>query len=193
MQSSWHWKRDPPSNLGAVIRGPHRSWPPGAGAGIIAVLLIVAVLLFAGALAGPAAGAELVGGARQAAIERAYLGQPAQRHLQVVSVRASTVSPTWAVLTSAAPEGGDRAGSGFRTITLLRTYFHLVHGSERAGPPPATVRADLGVDFKVAVLYTGTGAETIHYEQAYRSVCSGAGGFVDEQNVTVTPMSWSVR
>jgi hypothetical protein len=63
----------------------------------------------------------------------------------------------------------------------------------KPGAPPAAARADLARHFRVAVVYSGSGAETIAYRQLYRSVCPGAGGFTDEQTDTVGPMSWSVR
>ena len=78
-------------------------------------------------------------------------------------------------------------------MTLHSTYFHLVGAGVKAGQPPAAVRADLTRPFRVAVVYTGSGSETIAYKQPYKSVCAGAGGFTDEQDDTVTPMSWSVR
>jgi hypothetical protein len=55
------------------------------------------------------------------------------------------------------------------------------------------VRSDLDRDLRVAVVYSGAGSEKLSYQQTYRSVCDGAGGFVEQQQATVSPMSWSVQ
>jgi hypothetical protein len=143
--------------------------------------------------AAPAGAATLLGGSRQAAIQKAFSASHRHRGLVVVSIRRSTVSPAWAVVRSVRPEGGGRLTGSSRSVKLSSTYFKLVHGAERGAAPPKTVRTDLGQDFKVAVLYTGSGTETIGYTASTPSVCAGGGQNVDQQQVTVNPMSWSVR
>ena len=55
------------------------------------------------------------------------------------------------------------------------------------------MRTDLSRDFQVAVVYAGTGRESIAYLQNYGSVCAGEGFFTDQESDVVTPMTWSVR
>jgi hypothetical protein len=55
------------------------------------------------------------------------------------------------------------------------------------------VKTDLARDFRVQVVYAGSGSESISYQQSDASVCAGSGGFVDTEADTVSPMSWSVR
>ncbi len=166
-----------------------RTRPPTAPA-VAAIILVIG----AGALAGPATAgaATLVGGHRQAAIRRAFAAQPAHRRQAIVSIRASTVSPAWAVVRSVTPQSG-RPGSGAVAPRLQTTYFHSVRGAERGGSPRPAVRSDLDQDFRVEVVYTGSGGESIAYHQEYRSACAGDGSFSDVQTATVSPMSWSVR
>jgi hypothetical protein len=166
---------------------PQSARPISSGIGLLVVVVLSA------ALATPALGAQLLGGHRQTAIERAFAAQPSHRGQTTVSIRASTVSPAWAVLKSVRPERAGRRTAGARTIRLTSTYFHLVGGAERTGTPPKATKADLDRDFKIAVLYTGSGSETINYQQTYRGVCAGAGGDVDQETASVSPMSWSVR
>lgn len=150
---------------------------------------VIVVLLGLGlALPGSALAAKLAGGGRQASIARAFSASPARRGQVIVSIRLSSVASNWAVVKSVRP-GRGRGGR----LTLLSTYMHPAAGGERAGSPPAAVRADLGRHFRVAVVYTGSGSETVAYQQFYRSVCAGAGGFVDQESVSVNPMSWRVR
>jgi hypothetical protein len=141
----------------------------------------LAALLLSGALTAPAWGAKLIGGGRQAAIERAF---KARHHNQLlVAVLGSTTSPGWTAVMSVRGAGGP----------VLRSYYHQVGGSVRPGGPPGPARADLSRDFKVAVVYSGSGSESINYTQLYRSGCAGAGGYTIQQTDTVGPMSWSVR
>jgi hypothetical protein len=157
------------------------------------VLLVGASLLLPLLAASSATAAKLVGGHEQAAIERAFTRQAAHRHQLIVSVRASTVSPAWAAVRSVTPERGGRTTSSAATPKLQISYYHRIAGSERPAAPPSAVRADLQRDFKVEVVYTGSGGESVIYGQGYRSVCAGSGGFTDKQNITVAPMSWTVR
>jgi hypothetical protein len=55
------------------------------------------------------------------------------------------------------------------------------------------VAHELSAAFRVTILYTGSGSEHINYSQAYRTVCSGGGGFVEQEQDTVSPLSWRVR
>jgi hypothetical protein len=163
---------------------------------VIAIARIgAALLLTAAALAAPgsAQAAKLIGGREQASIALAFTANSAHRQQLIVSIRASTVSGAWAVVKSVRPEGSGRTSSHSTPIKLLSTYYHRVNGRERTGRPSTAVRSDLAQNFRVAIVYTGSGGESIRYKQLYRSVCPGAGGFTDQQDSTVSPMSWSVH
>jgi hypothetical protein len=134
-----------------------------------------------------------VGGRRQAAIEHAFTAQPAHRRRVVVSVRQSTVASAWAAVSSVTPATGGRSIGSASTLTPLLSYYREIRGGERAAAPPKAVRADLSSDFAVAVVYRGSGSETIAYDQSYRSVCAGADPFTDQETDAVRPMSWTIR
>ncbi|MBV9816851.1 MAG: hypothetical protein JOZ07_00715 [Solirubrobacterales bacterium] len=153
------------------------------GAWLAAALPALALGIVPGAWA-----AKLVGGREQTALTRAFSAARAHRGQAIVSARASTVNPSWAVVTAVRP----RSGSS-RAPALLRAYFHIAGGRAQAGLPPQAARADLSSPFSVVVRYAGSGAETITYDQQYASICGGEGGFSDQQSDTVSPMSWSVR
>jgi hypothetical protein len=155
----------------------------------IAGLLTLAVLLAPAA----AHAAKLVGGHEQALIAKAFFARRSHKGQVIVSTRASTVTPAWVVVKSVQPEASGRRTAAGRTPRLQSTYYHLTGGRAKRGTPPAQPRADLARDFRIAVLYTGSGSETIAYHQLYRSVCPGSGGFTDDQAATIKPMSWSVR
>lgn len=154
----------------------------------------IVVGLCAVALAVPSAGlaARLVGGRAQQAIARTFSAQRSHRGQAIVSIRTSSVNGSWAVVRSVSPQSAGQTRSG-ATPTLRSSYYHLVSGGARPAPPPHAVRADLARDFRVAVVYAGSGAESIAYTQRYGSVCAGHGDFSDRETDTVTPMSWSVR
>jgi hypothetical protein len=160
-----------------------------AGLGTAALALAAAALT----LAAPARAAKLVGGPEQAAIARAFDSSPAHRRLAIVSIRASTLSPAWAVVRSVAPEESGRTSSHASPITLQSTFYDRLGGRELQRQPPPAVRSELEQDFRVAIVYRGSGAETIGYQQAYHSVCAGAGDFTDTEQETVSPLSWNVR
>jgi hypothetical protein len=145
------------------------------------------------AVPGRALGAKLVGGREQTAIRDAFVAGGAHPRQSIVSIRASTVSPSWAVVKSVVPETAGRTSPHATAIRLLSSYYRRRGGHERSGRPPVAVRADLARDFQVAIVYSGSGAETIQYKQVSRSVCAGAGGFTDQQQSTVSPMSWRMR
>jgi hypothetical protein len=172
-----------------MARCLHRSRAASGAPALVAALVACAALT----LTAPAGAANLVGGSRQAAIEKAFAAGRTHRGQVIVSVRSSTVSPSWAVVRSVRPERGGRFTGGSHSAKLLSAYFKLVHGAERGGTPPKAVTKDLGQDFKIAVLYTGSGGETVNYTASTPSVCAGGGQNVDQQQVTVAPMSWSVR
>jgi hypothetical protein len=163
--------------------------------GPVAVRVVAGALACASAttLAAPALAARLVGGHRQAAIVRAFNAHGAHRHQVVVSVRSSTVSPAWAVAESVRPEAGGRSGGRAANLKPSFAYFHQVGGAQRSGNPPGPVRADLSRAFKLAVVYSGSGSETITYTHQTNGVCAAAGGNVDQQSDTVSPMSWNIR
>ncbi|HEY1569052.1 MAG TPA: hypothetical protein VGF68_18645 [Solirubrobacteraceae bacterium] len=154
----------------------------------------IIVGLCALALAAPPTGlaAQLVGGHTQQVIARAFTAQRAHHGQAVVSIRTSTVNGSWAVVRSMTPQTAGQTRSG-ATPGLQSTYYHLVGGGVRPAPPPRPVRADLSRDFRVAVVYAGTGHESIAYLQNYGSVCAGSGFFTDQETDTVSPMAWSVR
>jgi hypothetical protein len=150
--------------------------------------------LCAVALAAPSAGlaARLVGGHTQQAIARAFSAQRSHRGQTIVSIRTSSANPSWAVVRSVTPQAAGQTRSG-ATPPLRSTYYHLAGGRVRPGPPPRAARTDLARDFRVEVVYSGSGGESISYKQKYTSVCAGAGAFVDDETDIVNPMSWTVR
>jgi hypothetical protein len=147
-------------------------------------LVAAALAAMMGALPGSATAAKLIGGREQAAVARAFAPIAAGRHQLIVSIRASTVAPSWVVVKSVTP------GS---TSHLTSTYFQVVGMRVRRGAPPQPALADLSAPFSVALVYRGSGSESIAYQQTYRTVCAGAGGYVVTQADTVSPMSWTVR
>jgi hypothetical protein len=165
-----------------------RSPVAARGAPIILALTVMALAAPPAALA-----ARLVGGSQQRAIQRAFTAQRSHRGQAAVSIRASSVSPSWSVVRSVSPERAGRSTPGASSPRLRSSYYHRVGGRERPGSPPAAVRADLARDFRVQIVYTGSGSESISYGQTSRSVCPGAGKFTDQETVSVTPMAWSVR
>lgn len=167
---------------------------PRCGVATLGLLGLLGLLAGLGAWgASPARAAKLAGGGRQAAIKRAFTAHGAHKRQTVVSVRTSTVNGAWAVAESVALPRAGRAGGKAGNLRPTNTYYHVVHGAERPGKPPGPVQADLGRDFKVAVVYAGSGSETINYTQKTLGVCQAAGGWIDQQTETVKPMSWSVR
>jgi hypothetical protein len=157
---------------------------------VAAVSLLSAILL----VGSPAAlAARLAGGAEQAAIRRAFDTSPAHRHRLIASIRVSTVDSAWAVVRSVAPRPAGVTSPGGPPMRLTSAYYRRVGGSERPGSPPAPVRTDLTRAFRIAVVYSGSGAELITYAQRYRSDCAGPGGFTDSETAQVRPMSWTVR
>jgi hypothetical protein len=155
----------------------------------LAGLLTLAIVL----LPGVAHAARLVGGHEQSVIAKAFHRSRAHRGLAIVSTRVSTRAPAWAVVKSVRPQASGRTSSAGHAPHLRSTYYRLAGGRVKPGVPPAAARADLAHDFRVAVVYSGSGSETVVYHQLYRSVCAGAGGFTDDETDTVRPMSWSVR
>src|SRR5579862_2933457 len=84
--------------------------------------------------ASPAPAAKLVGGREEAAVARAFAPTAARRHQLIVSIRASTVAPSWVVVKSITPG---------RRPRLTSTYFQVSGGSPRRGTPPQAAQADL--------------------------------------------------
>ena len=155
----------------------------------LAGLLTLAVML----LPGVAHAARLVGGREQSAIAKAFFAHRAHRGLAIVSTRVSTTAPAWAIVRSVRPQASGRTTAAGHAPRLQSTYYRRVRGRVKPGAPPARARADLARAFRIAVVYSGSGSETVAYRQLYRSVCPGAGGFTDQQSDAVKPMSWSVR
>ncbi|MFZ0090019.1 MAG: hypothetical protein WAL63_10955 [Solirubrobacteraceae bacterium] len=161
---------------------------------VAAASAVVSAVAALGSPAAPAAhAARLVGGREQAAIANAFRAGSAHRSRVIVSIRASTVAPSWAVVRSVTPQPAGTTTPRAARLNLHNSYFHLVGGAARPGTPRNAVRADLDRDFQVAVVYTGSGGESIAYSRLYRSVCAGAGNFTDVETATVSPMAWSVR
>ncbi|MGO9883814.1 MAG: hypothetical protein ACLPV4_12465 [Solirubrobacteraceae bacterium] len=159
------------------------------GRGGLALVAAVAAALTV--LPGAALGARLVGGHEQQVVANAFDALHSKR--AIVSIRASTVSPSWVVVRSVAPEASGRTSSGEGTAKLRSSFFHFAGGHARPGTPPHRALVDLAAPVEVAVIYKGSGTETVNYAQLYRSGCAGAGGFIDQQQDTVSPMSWTVR
>ena len=101
-------------------------------------------------------------------------------------------------------ERGDLSESEFAALSRLPITAerhewpflapHFCDTSLRRAPSHGgAVRTDLARDFQVAVVYAGSGLESIAYQQDYGSSCAGAGPFVDQETDTVSPMAWSVR
>jgi hypothetical protein len=154
----------------------------------------IVVGVWAAALAVPSAGlaARLVGGRTQQAIARAFSAQRSHRGQTIVSIRTSSVNGSWAVVRSVIPQAAGQTRSG-ATPALRSTYYHVARRGVRPAPPPNGVRTDLARDFRVEVVYAGSGGESIAYTQRYGSVCVGHGDFTDKETDTVSPMTWSVR
>jgi hypothetical protein len=151
------------------------------------------VIALAALPASGAQGARLIGGTQQKKVDKAFFARRAHKGQLIVSTRRSTVAPAWFVVKSVRPERGGRTTPKGRTPRLQSSYYHLVKRRLKIAKPPPPARADLSAPFRVAVVYSGSGSETITYHQLYRSVCPGAGGFSDGQRVTVKPMRWTVR
>jgi hypothetical protein len=139
---------------------------------------------------GAATAAQLVGGREQAAVLKAFARSRGAHAEVATSVRASTTARSWAVVRWVSPATGAKPGPP--VPTLHSSFFH-VGGRVTAGSPPAAARRDLQAPFSVAVVYTGHGSEVVHYQQSTRSICTGNGMYVDTEQETVTPMSWTVR
>jgi hypothetical protein len=142
------------------------------------------------ALPGPATAAKLLGGRQQAAVRKAFFRARAHRGKLITSIRASSISSSWAVVRWTEPTSG---GDGQTAPSLHSAYYHRGPGGESPGQPPAKVARELSSPFRVTLLYTGSGTESVSYEQRNRSVCDGGGGFVESQQDSVSPLSWTVR
>jgi hypothetical protein len=154
---------------------------------------MVVALCAAGLVAPPAgSAARLAGGSTQRAVARAFSAHRSHRGQVIESIRTSSVNRSWAVVRSVTPQRSGQTKSG-ATPALRSTYYHLTGRRVRPASPPRAVKADLSRPFAVEVVYRGTGTESIAYDQGYRSVCPGAGGFTDAGSDTVAPMSWTVR
>jgi hypothetical protein len=155
---------------------------------LIAVVCALAALPGAlAALPATALGAKLIGGREQAAVARAFATSPAHRHDLIVSIRASTVSPSWVMVRSVPPS---RFGSNPR---LNSTFYNVSGRRPRPAPPPHAAAADMSKSLKIAVTYSGSGSETLNYQQTYHTICTGNGTYTDQQTAIVSPINWSVR
>jgi hypothetical protein len=151
-------------------------------------LLLAATVCAQLTFAAGATAARLVGGKQQAAVTRAFFHQKGPKGRVVVSIRSSSVSSAWTVVRWVIPTPAGGHGTGQSNPRLHSTYFR----GQQPGRPPATVTRDLAAPFRVTIVYTGSGSESVNYSQTYRSVCSGGGGFVEQERDTVSP-SWRVR
>ncbi|MGH2857475.1 MAG: hypothetical protein ACRDMJ_08310 [Solirubrobacteraceae bacterium] len=156
----------------------------------------VVALICAGlpAVATPdASAATLVGGRAQAAIRAAFEAQPAHRGEAIVSIRASTAAPAWAVVRSVTPQRAGDANAPSSVPRLHSDYYESAGGGEHEGSPPAAARRDLDRPFSVAIVYQGSGQESISYARQYTSGCAGQGDMSDQEIDTVSPMAWDLR
>jgi hypothetical protein len=144
------------------------------------------------ALPAGATAARLVGGRQQAAITRAFFHQRGPKGRVIVSIRSSSVSFPWTVVRWVIPTPAGGHGPAQSNPRLHSTYFHASTRGQQPGQPPARVGRDLAAAFRVTIVYTGSGRESVNYSQIYRSVCSGGGGFVEQERDTLSP-SWRVR
>jgi hypothetical protein len=165
---------------------------PRLRAALVAAAIAASPAASLGAPAGSLA-ARLVGGSEERAIEHAFTAEPSHRHALIASIRASSVAPAWAVVRWVSPPTAGHATPGAARPALRSSFYHRVGDAERPGSPPGAARSDLERTFEVEVVYTGSGRESITYHGAYRSDCAGLGGFMDTENVMVSPMSWTVR
>ncbi len=156
-------------------------------------LVAIVGMIAAGAALLPSAAtaARLVGGREQAAVLRAFARSHGARPELATSVRASTRARAWVVVRWVTPATGTERRPP--PPTLHSGFFHVNGGRVTAAAPPAAARRDLQAHFSVAVLYTGSGSETVRYQQSTSSICTGNGSYVDTEQATVTPMSWTVR
>jgi hypothetical protein len=157
---------------------------------LVLLALIVSALL---ATAGSASAARLIGGRQQAAVTGAFFRQPGHKGKLIVSIRGSSSSPAWSIVRWVIPTPAGETAPGEASPHLHSSYFHATSHGEVPGPPPAKVARELAAAFRVTVLYTGSGSETVSYAQTYRTVCSGGGGFVEQEHDTVAPLSWHIR
>jgi hypothetical protein len=154
------------------------------------VRLIAAVTFALLALPAGADAARLVGGDAWTAISRAFDRVGGHRGQVIISIRASTVNPSWSVVKSArVPTPGSSVPTP--AIVLQRTYFQALHERPLAGLPPAAVMADLDSDFRIEIVYAGSGTETFRYQASNGSQC-GPGSYTDLEQGSVSPMSWRV-
>ena len=150
--------------------------------------IVLATCMLA-ALPATATAARLIGGRQQMAVARAFSRQAAHKGQLIVSIRASSIASSWTVVKSVRAEGG-----GSRTAIRLRSsFFHRTGSGQHPGTPPSAVARDLKAPFRVAIVYSGSGSESVTYSQAYRTVCSGGGGFIEQESAAVGPISFSVR
>lgn len=149
-----------------------------------------AVVALAALPSGAAQAAKLVGGHEQAAVQHTFAAQRSHARDVVVSVRSSTASPKWLVARWIRPSRGGAAGS---PPSLHSAYFHRAGAGVAPGSPPGTVRRELQAPLRVAIVYSGSGAETVAYQTTDKTICIGNGTYVDQQQVSVKPMAWTVR
>ncbi|MFL5861027.1 MAG: hypothetical protein ACJ780_09640 [Solirubrobacteraceae bacterium] len=166
---------------------PARFSPTARGVALIVALGAAALVVAPAGMA-----ARLVGGSTQRAIARAFSAQRSHRDQVILSIRTSSVSRSWAVVRSVTPQRAGQTRSG-ATPVVHSTYYDRAGRGVRPASPPREVRGDLARSFAVAVVYRGSGGESISYKQPYRSVCPGSGGFIDQTSASVNPMSWTLR
>jgi hypothetical protein len=157
---------------------------------VLLVLMATSCALLADSTSATAA--RLVGGKQQAAITRGFFHQRGPKGRAIVSIRSSSVSSAWSVVRWVIPTPAGGQGIGQSAPRLHSTYFHAGPRGQQPGAPPARVSRDLAGAFRITIVYTGSGSENVNYAQTYRSVCSGGGGFVEQERDTVSP-SWRVR
>ena len=110
-------------------------------------------------------------------ISKAFFALRAHKGQVIVSIRASTVSPAWAVVKSVTPEApGRRAAASRPPPRLQSTYYHLARRAREARDAAggATGRSGARLPGRGRLHGLGLGDDRT-IDQLYRSVCAGLG------------------
>ena len=125
---------------------------------------------------------------------RVLRARRAHRGQAIVSIRASTVSPAWVVVKSVRPQAAGRtAAAASRQAADAPTSTGSAAAQRGAADPAGGPGRPEPATSRSRCVYSGSGWRRSPTQQTYRSSCAGGGGFIDKQNETVTPMSWTVR
>ncbi len=158
-----------------------------------AAAIAVAISVWAAAAPAAAGATVLLGGREQASVARAFATGRGDRGRAIVAILGSTVDPAWAAVRSVVPDRGGGVSPAAPAPRVQTSYYVRTGRVERPGSPPVAVRAELSRPFAVAIVYSGSGSESVAYDRTYTSACAGQGGFTDQETETVSPMTWTVR